>query len=90
MSHQSFIFFSIEQIFVNTNYLEVLSTPSVMTPGEKHDIEILFYPRELKHYSEMVGFELNGLSVVNVLVTGQGTEMKVSKVDLKILGEFIR
>jgi len=64
--------------FVNTNYLEVRSTPSVMTPGQKHDLEILFYPRELKYYNEMIGFELNGLSVVNVHVTGQGTEMKVN------------
>jgi hypothetical protein len=69
---------SIEQVFVNTNYLEVRSTPSVMTPGQKHDLEILFYPRELKYYNEMIGFELNGLSVVNVHVTGQGTEMKVN------------
>ena len=66
-----------EQLFKNTNYLEVLSTPSVMAPGDKRDVEILFYPRELKLYNETVAFELNGLSVVNVQITGRATEMKV-------------
>lgn len=73
-----FVFiFSIEQLFKNTDYLEVLSNPCVIIPGEKHEIEFAFYPRELKMYHETVGFELNGLSVVNIHISGQATEMKV-------------
>ena len=70
-------YFSIEQLFKNTDYLEVLSNPCVINPGEKHEIEFAFYPRELKTYHETVGFELNGLSVVNIYISGQATEMKV-------------
>lgn len=74
---------SVEQLFKNTNYLEVVSTPSVVAPDDKRDVEILFYPRELKVYNETVAFELNGLSVVNVQITGRATEMKVEVADPK-------
>ena len=73
-----------ERQFVNTNYLEVHSTPSVISPNTTKEIEIRFYPRELKRYSERIGFEVNGLSVVYIDILGQGAEMKVSTIPMTV------
>ena len=58
--------------------METTPVPNVFQPGEKRDIEIRFYPRELKQYSERIAFEINGLSTTYVDVRGQGVEMRVS------------
>lgn len=73
-----FICYSIDLLYSNTKYLEVLSVPSMISPGESKQVEFRFYPREATSYCEKVGFMLNGLSVTHVVVYGQGTEMKVS------------
>jgi len=38
---------------------------------------MLFYPREAKRYHEIIPFEINGLSTMNVEIFGEGTDMKV-------------
>ncbi|CAB3998552.1 Hypothetical predicted protein [Paramuricea clavata] len=63
--------------YENTAFLELLSQPSVLLPGESSEIDILFYPRECKHYHEVIPFEINGLSLMSVDILGQGTEIKV-------------
>jgi hypothetical protein len=63
--------------YKNSAYLEVVSQPSVIPPGQQTEVDILFYPRECKHYHEVIPFEINGLSVISVDILGQGTEIKV-------------
>ena len=69
--------FSIESHYVNTTYLEVHCQPGVLMPGQLMEVDILFYPREAKRYHQIIPFEINGLSTVNVEVSGEGTDMKV-------------
>ena len=66
-----------ECVFGNTSYLEITHVPNVFQPGEKREVEIRFYPRELKHYFEQIPFEINGLSMTNIEIDGQGVEMRV-------------
>lgn len=61
----------------NTAFLEVQSQLSVLTPGQSSEVNILFYPRECKHYHEVIPFQINGLSIINVDILGQGAEIKV-------------
>ncbi|XP_057292027.1 hydrocephalus-inducing protein-like [Hydractinia symbiolongicarpus] len=72
---------SLECHFVNTSHLEVHATPSIILPGESKEIEIRFYPRESKVYTERIGFEVNGLSMMYVDIRGEGADMKVDVVD---------
>ena len=37
----------------------------------------MFYPREARRYHEVIPFEINGLSTMNVEIFGEGTDMKV-------------
>ena len=69
--------FSVHCQYENSAFLEVLSQPSVLSPGKSSEVDILFYPRECKHYHDVIPFEINGLSVMSVDILGQGTEIKV-------------
>lgn len=40
-------------------------------------VDIVFYPREARRYHEVIPFEINGLSTMNVEIFGEGTDMKV-------------
>lgn len=40
-------------------------------------VDIEFYPREVRRYHETIPFEINGLSTMNVEIFGEGTDMKV-------------
>jgi len=68
---------SVECSYVNTGYLEVSPIPNVFQPGEQREVEIRFFPRELIQYSERIGFEINGLSMTYVEITGRGADMRV-------------
>lgn len=72
-----FIFLSIESRFENCAHLEVDCQPGVLVPNRSIEVEISFYPREAKKYHEIIPFEINGLSTMNVEILGEGTEMKV-------------
>lgn len=47
-------------------------------------VDILFYPREARRYHEIVPFEINGLSTMNVEIFGEGTDMKVGLLTLTV------
>ena len=68
--------------YEKTAYLEVRAPGTLLTPGQSMDVEILFYPREVKRYHDVIPFEINGLSQVTVDVFGQGTEIQVRPVYL--------
>ncbi|XP_068693384.1 hydrocephalus-inducing protein homolog [Montipora foliosa] len=68
---------SIESQFENCAHLEVNCQPGVLVPNQSIEVEISFYPREARKYHEIIPFEINGLSTMNVEILGEGTEMKV-------------
>lgn len=80
---------SIDCLYQSTSYLEVDAKPCVIPAGKRTEITFCFYPRVIKAYSETVTFLINGLSTVDVVIRGLGTELKVSKLMSQISG-FIR
>ena len=60
---------------------EVLSSSSVLSPGETIEIPVTFSPKEAKRYTDTIPFEVNGLYTVNVSLSGLGTQLKLSLAD---------
>ncbi len=66
---------SFECLFSNKKFLDVLSSPTVLKPGEYTDIPITYTPREVGLIQEQIPFEINGLYTINVKVQGEGIKM---------------
>ena len=69
---------SIDCLYQSNPFLEVTSKPCVIPAGKRTEVTFSFYPRQIMKYSETVTFLVNGLSTVEVVITGQGTELRVS------------
>jgi len=67
---------SIDCLFENED-LQVTFPPCVLQPGENATAVVRFSPEELRSYDGVVPFEINGLYVVNVVFSGQGTALKL-------------
>ncbi|XP_064239335.1 hydrocephalus-inducing protein homolog [Aotus nancymaae] len=72
---------SIDCLYTNTTYLEVICRVDVIKPGKTLEVPITFYPRESINYQELIPFEINGLSQQTVEIKGKGAEMKVVVLD---------
>ena len=68
---------SVECLYQSTSHLEVHCQPGVLIPDQKREVDFLFYPREARYYHEVIPFEINGLSTMQVKIHGEGTDMKV-------------
>eukprot|EP01135_Chromosphaera_perkinsii_P007876 Nk52_evm68s1020 gene=Nk52_evmTU68s1020 len=68
---------SVDCVFVNKPYLEVHATPTMLEPGQRMEVPVLFYPKACVKYSETISFQINGLSDVDVEVSGEGVELKL-------------
>ena len=68
---------SVDCLYPSRPYLEVESKPCVIPAGKRTEIAFSFFPRTIMRYTETVTFLVNGLSRVDVAITGQGTELKV-------------
>ena len=79
-----FLLCSIESQYQNCAHLEVHCQPGVLIPNQVLQVDILFYPREARRYHEIVPFEINGLSTMNVEIFGEGTDMKVGLLTLTV------
>lgn len=79
-----FVLCSIESQYQNCAHLEVNCQPGVLIPNQAMQVDILFYPREARRYHEIVPFEINGLSTMNVEIFGEGTDMKVGLLTLTV------
>jgi hydrocephalus-inducing protein len=64
-------------LFERKPWMDVQCEPTILRPNESVDVPILFTPRELRSYKEVIPFEVNGVSTLNVLVSGEGETMKV-------------
>ena len=65
-------------LFDNLPHLELEASPTNLLPGQSEDIVITFLPREVRTYSDLIPFEINGLYRVNIEVTGSGHECDVA------------
>ncbi|XP_006878929.1 PREDICTED: hydrocephalus-inducing protein homolog [Elephantulus edwardii] len=72
---------SIDCLYNNTPHLELNFQVDMIKPGSTLMVPIIFYPRESICYRELIPFEINGHSQLNVEIKGKGTEMKVSVLD---------
>ncbi len=70
---------SIECLYTPTAHLHHDLEAKVIRPGQSEAVTFTFTPREAVKYTEVVTFEINGLSRQSVEITGQGTEMRVSE-----------
>ncbi|XP_010189967.1 PREDICTED: hydrocephalus-inducing protein homolog, partial [Mesitornis unicolor] len=72
---------SLNCLFTNTTHLEVDFRGGILHPGGTVEVPIIFCPREVASYHELVPFEINGLCQQTVEVQGRGIEMKVDVVE---------
>lgn len=71
----------IETDFEKKLYLDFNVIPGqVLMPEEKLEIPIMFNPREMRKYNEVIKLDFNGLHKIDVTVTGQGIPLNL---DLK-------
>ncbi|KNC96691.1 uncharacterized protein SPPG_07904 [Spizellomyces punctatus DAOM BR117] len=56
---------------------DVKRVASTLPPGQTTPLEISFYPRDSVAYTEIIKIEINGLSTVDFIVKGNGTEFRV-------------
>lgn len=68
---------SLSCVYRGSSHLEVQFQPCVLASGEKTIATLLFHPHHVAKYSDVVQFEVNGLSQVDVEVTGEGVAMHV-------------
>ncbi|XP_069822484.1 hydrocephalus-inducing protein homolog isoform X3 [Dendropsophus ebraccatus] len=74
---------SIDCLYSNTAHIELDFCSDVLSPGDKMEVPITFYPRTAIAYQETVVFQMNGHSKQLVRLQGQGIEMKVEVADPK-------
>lgn len=55
--------------------------PSTKETPIKLEIPIIFTPREIKKYQEVISFEFNNLYTIDVTITGEGIPMQLELVD---------
>ena len=69
---------SYDMQYENKPYLEIDAPPTNLAPGQSEEIPITFMPRDLKEYSEVIPFQINGLITVNVDISGSGHDCDVA------------
>ncbi|XP_077145064.1 hydrocephalus-inducing protein homolog isoform X4 [Ranitomeya variabilis] len=74
---------SIDCLYSNTAHMEIDFCANVLSPGDKTEVPITFYPRAAILYQEPVVFQMNGHSQQLIRLQGHGIEMKVEVVDPK-------
>eukprot|EP00898_Chlorokybus_atmophyticus_P005824 jgi/Chlat1/6242/Chrsp44S05765 len=62
-------------------HIKITSTPTVLSPGSRVSIPVVFTPQAAAAYREIASFDVNGLFTVNVVFTGEGTPLKVELLD---------
>ncbi|CAF0784494.1 unnamed protein product [Didymodactylos carnosus] len=83
ISNQDMKDHSIECLYQNTSHLMCDYKTNLLQSKEANKCLITFYPREYKQYQEQIQFEIDGLTLINVSVTGEGVEFKVEVADSK-------
>ena len=71
---------NVECQFQKTRALSADCPPTVLEPGASLDVPIRFAPRDVKDYTFVVPFVINGTSRVNVMVLGKGISARLEMV----------
>ncbi|XP_044126636.1 hydrocephalus-inducing protein homolog [Bufo gargarizans] len=74
---------SIDCLYSNTSHMELDFCSNVLSPGDKMEVFVNFYPRAAILYQESVVFQMNGHSNHLVQLQGHGIELKVEVADPK-------
>lgn len=72
---------SFDCLFEKKPHLEVQCAATVLRPGEAVEVPVVFAPRDVRRYTDVIPFEVNGLYTVSVAITGEGTPLKVELVN---------
>ncbi|KAJ3036631.1 hypothetical protein HDV00_002527 [Rhizophlyctis rosea] len=72
---------SYDVIYPESSIFDVPRGPNTLAAGESTSLEITFYPREAKAYADNIKVEINGLSSIDLAVSGEGTEFRVDLVN---------
>ncbi|BFI31149.1 hydrocephalus-inducing protein [Marchantia polymorpha subsp. ruderalis] len=70
-----------ENMYESTPHLDVPHATLLLDEGEKESVIITFKPQEVRHYKELVKFQINGLDTVTVVISGEGVRLHVELVD---------
>ncbi len=68
---------SIDTLCPESNWLELPRGIYTLSPGETKSIPLAFLPREAVAYFDVLKLEINGLTVIDVPITGEGSEFKL-------------
>ena len=68
---------SFDCLFDKKPHLDVPCAATVLRPGEATEVPVVFTPREVRAYHEVIPFEVNGVYTVTVAVTGEGAPLRV-------------
>lgn len=68
---------SYDVIFPTSNVFDLSRGPNNLAPGASAELEISFYPRAQMQYSDVIKVEINGLSVVELTLKGEGAHFRV-------------
>lgn len=74
---------TIECLYQSTAQLMVDFKTGLVPSKQSGTCKFTFYPREQKPYRETIPFEIDGLTVVNVLVEGEGVDFRVELAEPK-------
>ena len=74
---------TIECLYQSTAQLMVDFKTGLVPSKQSNTCKFTFYPREQKAYRETIPFEIDGLTVVNVIVEGEGVDFRVELAEPK-------
>ncbi|CAF1166809.1 unnamed protein product, partial [Didymodactylos carnosus] len=72
---------TIECLYQNTPHLVCDYKTNSLHSKQANKCLLTFYPRECKQYHEQIKFEIDGLTLVNINIDGEGVEFKLEVVD---------
>jgi hydrocephalus-inducing protein len=83
---------TIECLYQSTAQLMVDCKTGLISSKQNIICKFMFYPREQKFYKENIQFEIDGLTIVNVIIEGEGVDFRVELAEPKYkilnLGKF--
>jgi hydrocephalus-inducing protein len=74
---------TIECLYQSTAQLMVDFKTGLIPAKQSSNCKITFYPREQKVYRENIQFEIDGLTIVNVTIEGEGVDFRVELAEPK-------
>ena len=74
---------TIECLYQSTAHLMVDFKTSSIVSKQSGSCKFTFYPREQKAYKEIIPFEIDGLTIVNVMIEGEGVDFRVELAEPK-------